>query len=175
MPPLSRLKSFRITDDGDIYKHFNSSRAFFDTRVTGLGSLYLFRNHEEVFYYDRFSNTGFIPLQEGHRHFIGDAECDGFIQNTFNQQYSFRKDFYVSPLPLEQRAEFQRDDGSRDPQQQRTGFLLARFRIYSREMTFVNVCLHSVPFEDVNEILEQPEVTKAGQKRREQIEYLLKE
>ena len=42
-------------------------------------------------------------------------------------------------------------------------------------MTFVNVCLHSVPFEDVNEIVEQPEVTKAAQKRQEQIEFLLKE
>lgn len=42
-------------------------------------------------------------------------------------------------------------------------------------MTFVNVCLHSVPFEDVNEIVEKPEVTKAAQKRQEQIEFLLRE
>lgn len=42
-------------------------------------------------------------------------------------------------------------------------------------MTFVNVNLHSVPFEDVNEIVEHPEVTKAAQKRVEQVGILLKE
>ncbi|KHJ75171.1 hypothetical protein OESDEN_12996 [Oesophagostomum dentatum] len=41
-------------------------------------------------------------------------------------------------------------------------------------MTFVNVNLHSVPFEDVNEIVEHPEVTRAAQQRAEQVEALLK-
>ncbi|KIH63100.1 hypothetical protein ANCDUO_06604 [Ancylostoma duodenale] len=68
-----------------------------------------------------------------------------------------------------------RDDGTRDLSQQRTGFLLARFRIHGKEMTFVNVNLHSVPFEDVNEIVEHPEVTKAAQKRVEEVGFLLKQ
>ncbi|KJH42624.1 hypothetical protein DICVIV_11373 [Dictyocaulus viviparus] len=42
-------------------------------------------------------------------------------------------------------------------------------------MTFVNLNLHSVPFEDVNEIAQQPEVTKTAQKRLQQIETLLRE
>ena len=83
----------------------------------------------------------------------------------------------------------QQDDGTRDLANQRTGFLLARFRIHGKEVTFVNVKLHSVPFEvvcfkneklirhfqDVNEIAQHTAVTKAAQKRQEQIEYLLSE
>ncbi|PIO62289.1 hypothetical protein TELCIR_16161, partial [Teladorsagia circumcincta] len=42
-------------------------------------------------------------------------------------------------------------------------------------MTFVNLNLHSVPFEDVNEIVEQVQVTKAARKRNEEIETLLRE
>ncbi|CAD6191344.1 unnamed protein product [Caenorhabditis auriculariae] len=151
-----------ITDNPQIYKIFDSSRAFFDTKLTGLGNLYLFRDHNEVQFYDRFSNTGYQPVRQTHCHCIGDKECDGFIQNTFNQQYAFRRDFY-------------RDDGVRDLSNQRTGFLLARFRVHGKEMTFVNVNLHSVPFEDVNEIAEQKAVTKAAAKREEQINVLIQE
>ncbi|VDL71722.1 unnamed protein product [Nippostrongylus brasiliensis] len=60
----------------------------------------------------------------------------------------------------------QRDDGTRDLSNQRTGFLLTRFRIHGREMTFVNVNLHSVPFEDVNEIAEQPQNVTTVQRER---------
>ncbi|CAI4223866.1 unnamed protein product [Auanema sp. JU1783] len=151
-----------IIDDPEIYRQFESSRAFFDTRLTGLGSLYLFKNRQDVQYFDRFSNAGYHALALGHKHVIGDTECEGFLQNTFNQKYSFTRDFY-------------RDDGSRDIQQQRTGFLLARFRIYSKEVTFINLNLHSVPFEDVNEIVEQPQITKAAQTREKQIDLLLSE
>lgn len=59
---------------------------------------------------------------------------------------------------------------------QRTGFLLARFRIHGKELTFVNLNLHSVPFEDVNEIAtKNSSITKAASKREQQIEMLLKE
>ncbi|CAB3405800.1 unnamed protein product [Caenorhabditis bovis] len=152
-----------ITDNPDIYRAFDSSYAFFDTKLTGLGNLYMFKDHEYVQYYDRFSNTGYVQIRQGHRHVIGVNECDGFIQNTFNQTYTFRRDFY-------------NDDGIRDMANQRTGFLLCRFRIFGEELTFVNLNLHSVPFEDVNEIATtQSSITKAAQKREEQISMLLNE
>uniref|UniRef100_A0A1I7XFX5 Endo/exonuclease/phosphatase domain-containing protein n=1 Tax=Heterorhabditis bacteriophora TaxID=37862 RepID=A0A1I7XFX5_HETBA len=154
---------------------------------------------DDVQYFDRFSNTGYHPIRKGHEHCIGVTECDGYIQNTFNQKYTFRKEFYVSYLYFNKTDLilrkiyvillfikynlktstwiylFQREDGTRDLSQQRTGFLLARFRIHGKELTFVNLNLHSVPFEDVNEIVEQPQVTKAAQKREEQIQALLTE
>ncbi|CAI5448454.1 unnamed protein product [Caenorhabditis angaria] len=152
-----------ITDDPEIYRAFDSSRAFFDTTLTGLGNLYLFKNHRDVQYYDRFSNTGYIQVEAGHNHRIGERESDGFIQNTFGQSYTFRKDFY-------------NDDGTRDLANQRTGFLLSRFRIHGKEMTFVNLNLHSLPFEDVNEIATtQNSITKAASKREKQIDLLLEE
>ncbi|UMM27994.1 hypothetical protein L5515_011033 [Caenorhabditis briggsae] len=152
-----------ITDNPEIYRAFDSSFAFFDTKLTGLGNLYLFKNHSDVQYYNRFSSTGYINLRTGHQHSIGVKECDGFIQNTFGQSYTFRKDFY-------------NDDGTRDLANQRTGFLLARFRIHGKEVTFVNLNLHSVPFEDVNEIAtKNASLTKAAAKREDQIEMLLKE
>ncbi|CAP25882.2 Protein CBG05397 [Caenorhabditis briggsae] len=154
-----------ITDNPEIYRAFDSSFAFFDTKLTGLGNLYLFKNHSDVQYYNRFSSTGYINLRTGHQHSIGKCvkECDGFIQNTFGQSYTFRKDFY-------------NDDGTRDLANQRTGFLLARFRIHGKEVTFVNLNLHSVPFEDVNEIAtKNASLTKAAAKREDQIEMLLKE
>lgn len=52
---------------------------------------------------------------------------------------------------------------------------MSRFRIYGRDFTFVNLCLYTVPFEDVNELIEQPEVTKAAATRQKQIDMLLKE
>ncbi|PAV62343.1 hypothetical protein WR25_16733 [Diploscapter pachys] len=159
---ISRVILGCITDNPDIYKHFVCSRAFFDTKLTGLGNLYLFRDNRDVEYYDRFTSTGYITVREGNEHTIGAHECDGYIQNTFNQQYTFRREFY-------------QDDGTRDLVNQRTAFLLARFRIHGKEVTFVNVKLHSVPFEDVNEIAQHTAVTKAAQKRQEQIEYLLSE
>lgn len=39
--------------------------------------------------------------------------------------------------------------------EQVTGYLMSRFRIYGRDFTFVNLCLYTVPFEDVNELIEQ--------------------
>lgn len=105
-------------------------------------------------YYDRYTNTGYQALRGGsHQHEIGAAEADGFISNTFEQTFNFERDFYVSGRRAAETA--QRDDGVRDLECQRTGYLLARFRIFGREFTFVNVNLHSVPFEDVNEIAEQ--------------------
>uniref|UniRef100_A0A0K0DGH7 Endo/exonuclease/phosphatase domain-containing protein n=1 Tax=Angiostrongylus cantonensis TaxID=6313 RepID=A0A0K0DGH7_ANGCA len=151
-----------IIDSPDIYKHFQSSTAFFDTKVTGLGNLYLFREAAAVQHFDRYLNSGYRQMTASHQLCVGERECQGFYQNTFGQQLTFRKEFY-------------RDDGTRDLSQQRTAFLLTRFRIHGKEMTFVNLNLHSVPFEDVNEIAQQPEVTKAAQKRAEQIEILLKE
>ncbi|EYB84192.1 hypothetical protein Y032_0322g2466 [Ancylostoma ceylanicum] len=151
-----------IIDAPGIYRHFESSTAFFDTKVTGLGNMYLFRDASAVQQFDRFLNTGYRQMRPGHDQFVGRNEVDGFIQNTFGQQHTFRREFY-------------RDDGTRDLSQQNTGFLLARFRIHGKEMTFVNVNLHSVPFEDVNEIAEHPEVTKAAQKRVEQVGILLKQ
>ncbi|PIO64024.1 hypothetical protein TELCIR_14358, partial [Teladorsagia circumcincta] len=59
-----------------------------------------------------------------------------------------------------------------------SNFVLSRPYDYQMEggrMTFVNLNLHSVPFEDVNEIVEQVQVTKAARKRNEEIETLLRE
>ncbi|WKY07433.1 hypothetical protein Q1695_007127 [Nippostrongylus brasiliensis] len=159
---VARVILSGIIDIPGINRHFDASVAFFDTKITGLGNLYLFRDASAVQHFDRYLNTGYRQVRPGHNHDIGRAESDGFIRNTFGEQHTFRREFY-------------RDDGTRDLSNQRTGFLLTRFRIHGREMTFVNVNLHSVPFEDVNEIAEQPQVTKAAQKRVEQIETLLKE
>ncbi|CAJ0602263.1 unnamed protein product [Cylicocyclus nassatus] len=153
-----------IVDAPEIYRQFETSTAFFDTTVTGLGNLYLFRDASAVQQFDRYLNTGYRQLTPGHDQFVGRSEVDGFIQSTFGQQrqqHSFHREFY-------------REDGTRDISQQHTGFLLARFRIHGKEMTFVNVNLHSVPFEDVNEIVEHPMVTKAAQQRQQQVEILLK-
>ncbi|VDN02602.1 unnamed protein product, partial [Onchocerca ochengi] len=62
-------------------------------------------------------------------------------------------------------------DGTKSVQ---TGFLMSRFRIYGRDFTFVNLSLHTVPFEDIKELVEQPETTKAARLRRSQIDILLK-
>ncbi|KAK6021928.1 hypothetical protein OSTOST_12389 [Ostertagia ostertagi] len=128
----------------------------------GLGNLYLFRDHSAVQQFDRYLNTGYRQIRAGHDSIVGRSEADGFIRNTFGEQPTARRQFY-------------REDGTRDISQQRTGFLLTRFRIHGKEMTFVNINLHSVPFEDVNEIVEQVQVTKAARKRNEEIETLLRE
>lgn len=160
---MGRVILSGIMDTPEINKQFESSLAFFDTRITGLGNLYMFRDASAVQHFDKYLNTGYRPLRVGHDHAVGRADSDGFIRNTFGEQYSnIHREFY-------------RDDGTRDLSQQRTGFLLTRFRIHGKEMTFVNLNLHSVPFEDVNEIAEQPQVTKAAQKRVQEIETLLKE
>uniref|UniRef100_A0A7I4YQ16 Endonuclease/exonuclease/phosphatase family protein n=1 Tax=Haemonchus contortus TaxID=6289 RepID=A0A7I4YQ16_HAECO len=160
---MSRVILGGIIDTPEIHKHFDSSIAFFDTTVTGLGNLYLFRDHSAVQQFDRFLNTGYRQIRAGHDAVVGRSEADGFIRNTFGEQ------------PVTSRRLFYREDGTRDISQQRTGFLLTRFRIHGKEMTFVNLNLHSVPFEDVNEIVEQVQVTKAARKRNEEIEMLLKE
>ncbi|KAK6051966.1 hypothetical protein COOONC_10528, partial [Cooperia oncophora] len=160
---ISRVIISGILDIPEIHKHFDSSVAFFDTTITGLGNLYLFRDHSAVLHFDRYLNTGYRQVRPGHDSIIGRSEADGFIRNTFGEQ---------PPLV---RRQFYRDDGTRDISQQRTGFLLTRFRIHGKEMTFVNLNLHSVPFEDVNEIVEHVQVTKAARKRNEEIETLLRE
>ncbi|GMR49830.1 hypothetical protein PMAYCL1PPCAC_20025 [Pristionchus mayeri] len=157
----------RIARNPKISEHFEGSRAFFDTKNTGLGSLFLFRNVDCVDYFDRFSNTGYIPVRRGDTHVIGRDEADGYIGQPFEKASSHSLGTRV--------RDFFRDDGSRDLENQRAGWLLARFRFHGKEMTFINLNLHSVPFEDVNEIVSQPSVTKAAQKRQRQIDALLQE
>ncbi|CAJ0565231.1 unnamed protein product, partial [Mesorhabditis spiculigera] len=151
-----------IAHDPRMSGNFEAVRGFFDITNTGLGSLYFFKNADEVRYYDRFSNSGYQQLRRGEEIVIGRPECDGFISSTFELSFNFASNFKGS-------------DGRRDIANQRTGFLLARFRVYGREFTFVNINLHSVPFEDVNELMEQPQVTRAAAQREKQIEMLLKE
>ncbi|VDD96538.1 unnamed protein product, partial [Enterobius vermicularis] len=169
-------------DSDELQRQFTASRAFFDTRDTGLGSMYFFRNNSEVESFDRYSNTGYKHLQ-GHNHDVGSRESDGFIANTFNTASSsqvgslrYEGDFYAIFAKADiilQRGSHQ--DGEAKSDDQVTGYLMSRFRIYGRDFTFVNLCLHAVPFEDVNELVEQPEVTKAAATRQKQIDILLKE
>ncbi|KAF8375762.1 hypothetical protein PRIPAC_82191 [Pristionchus pacificus] len=158
----------RIARHPKITEHFEGSRAFFDTNITGLGSLFLFRNVDTVNYFDRFSNTGYIPVRRGDAHVIGRDEADGYIGQPFEREQS-------NHSMGERVRDFFRHDGSRDLDNQRSGWLLARFRFHGKEMTFINLNLHSVPFEDVNEIVSQPNVTKAAAKRQRQIDALLHE
>ncbi|KAE9415898.1 hypothetical protein Angca_000399, partial [Angiostrongylus cantonensis] len=83
-----------IIDSPDIYKHFQSSTAFFDTKVTGLGNLYLFREAAAVQHFDRYLNSGYRQMTASHQLCVGERECQGFYQNTFGQQLTFRKEFY---------------------------------------------------------------------------------
>ncbi|CAJ0930907.1 unnamed protein product, partial [Mesorhabditis belari] len=151
-----------IASNSQIRGHFQAIRGFFDVKNTGLGSLYFFKNADDVRFYDRFSNSGYRSVERGEQIAIGPSECDGFISSTFEQTFNFSTAFYGN-------------DGNRDISNQRTGFLLTRFRIYGKEITFVNLSLHSVPFEDVNEIVEQPQVTRAAGQRQKEIDMLMNE
>ncbi|VDN57783.1 unnamed protein product, partial [Dracunculus medinensis] len=158
----SKLINCLINDSMEIQRQFPTSRAYFDTAETGLGSIYLFRSHTEIKSFDRYSNSGYNTLRVGHQCDIGTPNSNEYITNRFDnraQSYSSR---YHNSL--------YHNDGNIQ-----TGYMLARFRIYGRDFTFVNLCLHAVPFEDINEIIEQPETTKAAQLRRQQIDILLKE
>ncbi|KAM3725222.1 Inositol polyphosphate-5-phosphatase [Dirofilaria immitis] len=168
------LKSI-LYDAPEVQNLFKTSRSYFDTRETGLGSIYLFRNHDEVESFDRYSNSGYKSLRPGHQYEIGARECDGFISNTFgsasssasNYSLRYEGDFYRNDSQRNERS-----DGTKSVQ---TGYLMSRFRIYGRDFTFVNLSLHTVPFEDIKELVEQPETTKAARLRRSQIDLLLKE
>uniref|UniRef100_A0A914RF27 Uncharacterized protein n=1 Tax=Parascaris equorum TaxID=6256 RepID=A0A914RF27_PAREQ len=93
-----------LRDPAEISIQFSTSRAFFDTRETGLGSIYLFRSYEEIELFDRYSNTGYKSLRPGHQYEIGARECDGFIASTFGSASSshgsnslrYEADYYVS-------------------------------------------------------------------------------
>lgn len=167
------LKSI-LYDAAEIQIQFKASRSYFDTRETGLGSIYLFRDHNEVESFDRYSNTGYKNLRSGHQYEIGARECDGFISSTFTNASSS-----ASSYSLRYEGDFYRNDSQRNenltdlPVQ--SGYLMSRFRIYGRDFTFVNLSLHTVPFEDVKELIEQPETTKAARLRKNQIDMLLKE
>uniref|UniRef100_A0A915A5H6 Uncharacterized protein n=1 Tax=Parascaris univalens TaxID=6257 RepID=A0A915A5H6_PARUN len=163
-----------LRDPAEISIQFSTSRAFFDTRETGLGSIYLFRSYEEIELFDRYSNTGYKSLRPGHQYEIGARECDGFIASTFGSASSSH-----GSNSLRYEADYYRNGGSRNERgsdiPQQTGYLMSRFRIYGRDFTFVNLNLHTVPFEDINELVEQPEQTKAARLRQSQINMLLKE
>uniref|UniRef100_A0A915Q1R3 Uncharacterized protein n=1 Tax=Setaria digitata TaxID=48799 RepID=A0A915Q1R3_9BILA len=168
------LKSI-LYDAAEVQNQFKTSRSYFDTRETGLGSIYLFRNHDEVESFDRYSNSGYKSLRPGHQYEIGARECDGFISNTFNNASSSASNF-----SLRYEGDFYRNDSQRNEKSDGTkpvqsGYLMSRFRIYGRDFTFVNLSLHTVPFEDVKELVEQPETTKAARLRRNQIDTLLRE
>ncbi|VDK44136.1 unnamed protein product [Anisakis simplex] len=169
-----KIVKFILRDPREIASQFSTSRAFFDTRETGLGSIYLFRTNNDIELFDRYSNTGYKSLRSGHQYEIGARECDGFIASTFGatsntatssqsfSSYRYDSDSY-------------RNDAAPSEVPQQTGFLMSRYRIYGRDFTFVNLALHAVPFEDINELVEQPEQTKAARLRQNQINLLLKE
>ncbi|VDN06064.1 unnamed protein product [Thelazia callipaeda] len=171
------LKSL-LYDAAEMQNQFKTSRSYFDTRETGLGSVYLFRNHQEIEAFDRYSNTGYKSLRPGHQYDIGARECDGFISSTFSSassstsNYSLRseKDFHVWVFLKRNNSEKLMTEKA-----VQSGYLMSRFRIYGRDFTFVNLSLHTVPFEDVKELVEQPETTKAARLRKNQIDILLKE
>ncbi|VDM46507.1 unnamed protein product [Toxocara canis] len=171
-----------LRDPVEISMQFSTSRAFMDTRETGLGSIYLFRSNEDIELFDRYSNTGYKSLRPGHQYEIGARECDGFIASTFGSGHShYCKKNIEKLLYYKKNTEmlFERNGGSRNERQsdipQQTGYLMSRYRIYGRDFTFVNLSLHAVPFEDINELVEQPEQTKAARLRQSQINLLLKE
>ncbi|VBB34038.1 unnamed protein product [Acanthocheilonema viteae] len=141
----------------------------------GLGSIYLFRNHDEVESFDRYSNSGYKTLRPGHQYEIGARDCDGFISNTFNNASSS-----ISNYSLRYEGDFYRNDSLQNERidgriSVQNGYSMSRFRIYGRDFTFVNLSLHTVPFEDIKELVEQPETTKAALLRRDQIDILLRE
>ncbi|KAL3983091.1 hypothetical protein ACH3XW_49780 [Acanthocheilonema viteae] len=168
------LKSI-LYDAAEVQHLFKTSRSYFDTRKTGLGSIYLFRNHDEVESFDRYSNSGYKTLRPGHQYEIGARDCDGFISNTFNNASSS-----ISNYSLRYEGDFYRNDSLQNERidgriSVQNGYSMSRFRIYGRDFTFVNLSLHTVPFEDIKELVEQPETTKAALLRRDQIDILLRE
>ncbi|CAG9540679.1 unnamed protein product [Cercopithifilaria johnstoni] len=163
-----------LYDATELQNLFKTSRSYFDTRETGLGSIYLFHNHDEVESFDRYSNSGYKTLRPGHQYEIGARKCDGFISNIFNASSS------ASNYSLRYEGDFYRNDSqwnekSNERNFVQSGYLMSRFRIYGRDFTFVNLSLHTVPFEDIKELVEQPETTKAARLRRNQIDILLRE
>lgn len=54
-----------------------------------------------------------------------------------------------------QRNDSQRNEKSGGKKSVQSGYLMSRFRIYGRDFTFVNLSLHTVPFEDIKELVEQ--------------------
>uniref|UniRef100_A0A914W3R3 Uncharacterized protein n=2 Tax=Plectus sambesii TaxID=2011161 RepID=A0A914W3R3_9BILA len=141
--------------------HFDTSRAFFDSRETGLGSIYLFQSGDGIEYFDKHAHA-YRPVNVGHQSEIGTSECEGFYAKSF-QTYN----------ALHYEGTYAQNGHGHGNRAHNTGYLMARYRIFGKELTFINLNLHSVPFQDVSEIVEQPEVTKAAKLRQQQIDQLL--
>ncbi len=138
--------------------------------MQGLGSIYLFKNCDDVQYFDKYER-GYEPVREGHQSEIGARECEGFYAKSFNtyNKLEYEQDrlnvqhntFIYVCTKYKYDGLFQRNGSANrrghlaTEEEPNTGYLMARYRIYGKEITFINLNLHSVPFEDVGELIEQ--------------------